>query len=82
MVGHRLYYSGLTNIEAKEKEMLLRKYNNELTEEAELTFHPNINEVSKIISSNDPRRSKKIEDILIEKGKKTFEKIQNAYTQK
>ena len=62
MIGHRLYYEGLKNKEAKEKDKLEKKIEKEKKEEDELTFAPNINPVTRMLTNTDARNSRRIED--------------------
>ncbi|CAI2384022.1 unnamed protein product [Moneuplotes crassus] len=70
--GEKLYQDGLKRMEERERKSKHEKVQNELKQYESLTFKPKVNSVSK----NFRRGSKKLEDQLIEKGKKTNDMIE------
>ena len=65
--GERLYKNGLKRMEEREKRNLHEKLRREMDEVENLTFQPNINEISRFIGKDDGQR---LEDRLIENGRK------------
>lgn len=70
--GEKLYQNGLKRMEEKERKSNREKIEKELKQYESLTFQPHINHTTR----HQRRNSKKLEDQLIEKGKKTHDKIE------
>ncbi|CAI2384299.1 unnamed protein product [Moneuplotes crassus] len=71
-IGEKLYQNGLKRMEEKERKAKREKIQNELKQYESLTFQPKINSSAKRFQRN----SKRLEDQLIEKGKKTHDMIE------
>lgn len=71
--GEKLYLNGIKKLEEKQRKQHKEKMERELREWENLTFRPEINPISNCFGRI---RSKKLEDVLIEKGKKTQDMIE------
>ena len=71
--GEKLYINGMKKIEERERRAHKEKIDREIKEWEDLTFHPQINQISRYIGRTN---NKKLEDQLIEKGKKSQDIIE------
>lgn len=71
--GEKLYVKGLKKMQERERRAQKEKLDRELREWQDLTFHPQINPVSRFIGRPSDKR---LEDQLIEKGKKSHDLIE------
>jgi hypothetical protein len=71
--GEKLYLNGIKKLEEKERKQHKEKMEKELKEWENLTFRPEINPISNWFGRI---RHKRLEDVLIEKGKKTQDMIE------
>jgi hypothetical protein len=72
-VGERLYQNGLRKLEEKNRKNHKEKMAKELSEVENLTFKPKINNISRYFGRED---GKKLEDHLLERGKKTKDNLE------
>ena len=73
-IGERLYQNGLKRLEEKQRKNHNEKIMREMSEVENLTFRPKINPLSRYFGRD--HSDKKLEDHLIERGKKTKEHLE------
>ena len=73
-IGEKLYKNGLKRLEEKQRRNHNEKMMKEMSEVENLTFRPQINPISRYFGRDNS--SKRLEDHLIEKGKKTKENLE------
>lgn len=82
-ITKRLYYGGLKKEELKERYSKMQKCFEEMGADANLTFTPQISDVSNMIAlSKDHRYGRTIEEHLLSEGQRREMKIANAIARK